>query len=152
MNVVRELQIGAIPEVIFAHINDPKKSGKWTTWMDDDPNVAMSYTGPSEGIGSIASWKSTGMMGEGTSEIVESVPSRSVKTKMSFIKPMELSQLFEVSLAPSNGGTSVRLSMSWRNPFIMRLMCMFADMEKKMGGSFEKALSNLKRIVEGASK
>jgi hypothetical protein len=31
-------------------------------------------------------------------------------------------------------------------------MCVFSDMEKKMGGSFEKALSNLKRMVDVTSK
>ena len=149
MQVVRDLQINATPDSIFSHLNDPKKSAKWTTWMDDDPNVVMNYSGPSEGMGSIASWKSTGMMGEGTAKIVESVVNHNVKTRMSFIKPMELSQLFDVSLVPSNGGTLVRLSMSWQNPFVMRLMCIFADMEKKMGGSFEKALTNLKHIAEG---
>jgi hypothetical protein len=92
------------------------------------------------------------MMGEGSAEIVESVVNRSVKTKLSFLKPMEMSQLLDVSLNPSTGGTLVRLSLGWNNPFILRLMCIFADMEKKMGGSFEKALSNLKRIVEVTSK
>jgi hypothetical protein len=120
--------------------------------MDDDPKAVISYSGPADGVGSVASWKSNGMMGEGSAEIVGSVVSRSVKTKLSFLKPMEMSQLLEVSLSPAAGGTLVRLSQSWNNPFILRLMCIFADMEKKMGGSFEKALSNLKRITEGASK
>ena len=152
MHVSRELFINATPEAIFPHINDSKKSYQWVTWMDDDPKVVMNYSGPSEGLGSIASWKSNGMMGEGTADIIESVANRSVKTKLSFLKPMELSQLLVVSLSPSTGGTLVRLSLSWNNPFILRLMCIFSDMEKKMGGLFEKALSNLKRIVEVTSK
>ena len=116
--------------------------------MEDDPNVAMNFSGPAEGVGSKATWKSDGMMGEGSAEIVESVVNRLVKTRLSFIKPMELIQVSEFSVTPSAGGTLVRMSMSWSNPFAMRLMCIFADMETKMGASFEKGLSNLKRIVE----
>jgi len=151
MHVSRELLINATPEAIFPHINNSRKANQWN-WMCDEPGLEMSYSGPEAGLGSVGSWKSEGMMGVGTAEIVESVVSRSVKTKLSFIKPMEMSQLSEVSLNPSTGGTLVRLSFTWNNPFILRLMCIFSDMDKKMGDSFEKALSNLKRIVEVTSK
>lgn len=151
MHVSRELLIKAPPEVIFPYINDSKKANQWN-WMCDEPGLEMSYSGPEAGLGSVASWKSKGMMGVGTAEIVESIANRAVKTKLTFIKPMEMSQLSEVSLDPSTEGTLVQLSFTWNNPFILRLMCMFSDMDKKMGGSFEKGLSNLKRIVEGGSQ
>lgn len=151
MHIARELLIKAPPEAIFPHINNSKKANQWN-WMCEEPGLEMSYSGPEAGLGSVASWKSKSMMGVGTAEIVESVANRSVKTKLTFVKPMEMSQLSEVSLNPSAGGTLVRLSFTWNNPFILRLMCMFSDMDKKMGGSFEKGLSNLKRIVEGEPK
>jgi hypothetical protein len=150
MHVSRELLISATPEMIFNHANNSKKFFQWATWMDNDPSVEMNYSGPSEGLGSFVSWKSKGMMGEGTAEVVESVANRSVKRKLTYIKPMEMSQLSEISLSPSNGATLVRLSMSWNNPFVIRLMCIFANMEKKMGATLEKDLLKLKQLVENA--
>jgi len=148
MHVARELLINTPPEAIFPQINDSKKAFQWMSWMDDDPAVKMSYSGPSEGLGAVASWKSTGKMGEGTAEVVESLPNRLVKTKLTYSKPMEMSQFAEISLTPSNGGTLVHWSMSWKNPFIFRLTCMFANMDKMMGATFDKGLLKLKTLVE----
>lgn len=148
MYIERELLIKAAPEKIFPFINNTKLSFEWTTWMADDPNAKISYVGPSEGLGSIANWESKGNMGIGNSEIIESITNQSVKSKLTFIKPMEMSQLTEVSLNATSEGTLVHMSLTSKNPFILRLMCVFGDMDKMMGGAFEKALLNLRGLVE----
>jgi hypothetical protein len=151
MNVAQELLINATPDAIFPYINDLKKSFTWLTWLDDDPDAGINYSGSSEGVGAVASWKSTGHMGVGTAEVVKSIPNRSVQMKLIYIKPMAMSQLAEISLTSSNRGTLAHLSMKWNNPYILRLMCIFVSMDKLMSASFVKGLLNLKQLVENAS-
>ncbi len=44
--------------------------------------------------------------------------------------------------------------MTWKvdgqNNFVGRLMCIFMNMDKMVGGMFEKGLAKLKTTVEGA--
>ena len=44
--------------------------------------------------------------------------------------------------------TLVTWSMAGKNNFIGRAVCMFMDMDRMVGGEFEKGLNQLKTIVE----
>lgn len=49
--------------------------------------------------------------------------------------------------------TVVTWSMSGKNNFIARAFCLFVNMDKMVGGEFEKGLENLKSVtVVAASK
>jgi len=61
-----------------------------------------------------------------------------------------MSQVAEISLTPSNDGTVVRWSVKGKNSFVGRLFCLFMNMEKMVGGQFEKGLMKLKSKVEGS--
>ena len=151
VHIAREILIDAPPEAIFPYLNNSKKTTAWMTWTEDDPSVKMTYSGPDEGKGSTANWESKGNMGTGSAEIIESIPNRSVKTKLTYTKPMEMSQMAELSLKPSAKGTVVVWSLDSRNPFILRLMCLFGNMEKMVGTAFDKGLARLKNTVLPAS-
>lgn len=146
--VSRELAINAKPEDVFTHINNSKKSNEWMPWAESDPTAEMVYSGPEEGIGSTTSWDSTGQMGTGKAVVVESVANQMVKTQLTYTKPMNMTQLAEISLTPVNEETVVKWTVSGKNTFIGRLFCVFFDMDKMVGDQFEKGLSNLKKIVE----
>ena len=148
MQITRELLIKAPPEVIFPHINSSKLSYAWMPWSEVDPQVKTEFSGPEEGQGSTSKWESPGQMGFGQSVVVESTLNAEVKTQLTYTKPMEMSQLAIVSLHPSPEGTVVRWEVTGENAFIGRLACIFIDMDKVVGGNFEKGLSNLKKIVE----
>lgn len=109
----------------------------------------MIYSGPPEGVGSKSNWDSNGQMVTGEAEVIESIPNQVVKTKLTYTRPMEMSQMAEVSLTPSaDGQTLVKWSVSGKNTFIGRLMCVFINMDKMVGAQFEKGLTNLKKLVE----
>lgn len=148
MFISREVVLSATPEEIFPYINNSVKSNEWMPWQESDPGVKMSYSGPAEGVGSKSSWDSSGQMGTGEALVVTSVPNQVVKTQLTYTKPMHMSQLAEVSLTPVDGGTRVRWSVTGQNNFLCRLMGVFMDMDKLVGGQFEKGLSNLKAKVE----
>ena len=148
MNISRELFIKATPHALFPYINNSKKSNEWMPWAESDPLVQMVYSGPEEGLGATSSWDSPGKMGTGKAVVVESVSNILVKTKLTYTKPMVMSQLAEITLSPTTDGTVVRWSVTGKNTFIGRLFCLFMNMDKMVGGQFEKGLRKLKNRVE----
>lgn len=147
-NISRELVIKSSPENLFPYINNSKKMNDWMPWQDSDPGVKMQYSGPEAGVGSKSSWNSAGKMGIGNATIVESIPNKSVKTQLAYTKPMEMSQLAEITLTPVEGGTKVKWSVDGHNGFLFRLMGIFMNIDKMVGGEFEKGLAKLKRAAE----
>ena len=150
MSIFREQLVKATPEKIFPHINNSKMANDWMPWADVDPKVKMSFSGPDEGIGSASSWDSEGQMGTGQAVVVESVPNRSVKTQLTYTKPMSMSQMAEVSLSPSSEGTVVRWAVTGKNDFMGKFFGVVMNMDKMVGGQFEAGLSKLKTTVEKA--
>lgn len=148
--ISRELVIAASPETLFPYINNGRKSNEWMPWTDSDPGCIMQYTGPEEGVGSKSSWDSKGKMGTGNAVVVESILNTSVKTQLTYTKPMEMSQLAEITLTPAPGGTKVKWSVDGHNNFAFRLMGVFMNIDKMVGGEFEKGLVKLKNLVETA--
>ena len=150
MKISRELVIKATPEALFPMINHSKKMNEWMPWLDSDPGVKMEYSGPEEGVGSKSSWDSPGKMGTGDAVITESIPNRSVKSQLTYTKPMAMSQIAEVTLTPVQEGTNVKWSVDGHNGFFFRLMGVFVSVDKMVGGEFEKGLNKLKVIAESA--
>jgi len=148
MDISRELLIKASPETLFPYINNSKKADSWMPWSETDPEVKTTYSGPEEGIGSTSSWTSPGQMGDGKAVVVESRANQVVKTQLNYTKPMVMSQLSEMTLTPTNDGTIVKWRVTGEQPFIGRLFCLVFNMEKTVGGEFEKGLNKLKSTVE----
>jgi hypothetical protein len=148
MNISREMVIKATPEKIFPYINNSRKSNEWMPWATIDPKLVMNYSGPDEGIGSTSSWDSPGQMGTGSAVIIENEINKFAKSKLSYIKPMQMEQIAIISLSPAPDGTLVNWSVTGQNPFIGRLICFFMNMDKMVGGNFMMGLQKLKSIVE----
>ncbi len=148
MHISREIVINAPAESIFPYLNNGKKMEEWMPWSKVDPSVKMTYSGPAEGVGSTSKWTSTGQMGIGQAEIIESVSNQTVKTRLTYTKPMQMTQHSELTLVSQEYGTLVRWSVTGRNGFMSKLMCVFINMDKEVGGHFEQGLATLKGIVE----
>ncbi len=148
----REMLVKATPEAIFPYINNSKKAQDWMPWKDSDPAAQMQYSGPDEGVGSTSSWDSTGPLGTGKAEVVESVQNKVVKTQLTYTRPMTMSQLAEIALTPTLDGTVVRWSVSGQSPFLCRVVGIFMNMDKMIGGEFEKGLKKLKLTLESAAQ
>lgn len=147
MYVSRELVILKTPDEIFPHINNSQKSYDWMPWKETDPDVKVEFLGPIEGLGSKSSWNGQ-KMGVGSSEVIESIQNQTVKTKLVYTKPFEMSQVAEVSLTPVPEGTTVKWSVRGQNNYFFKLMSIFVNCDKMIGGEFEKGLSKLKKILE----
>lgn len=150
--IEREISIHAPAEKVFPFVVSMKQTDQWMPWKESDPNVKMSFQGPDAGVGSIASWESQGSMGVGKSEVIEVVPNQKVVTRITYAKPMEFTQLSEFILTSHGESTIMAWTVAGKSPFIARLMCTISlmDMDKYIGGEFEKGLNKLKTMVESA--
>ncbi len=148
--IQREVTIKAKPEVIFRYLVSMKQADEWMPWKESDPQVKVVYSGPEEGLGAVSSWESPGSMGTGMTEVVSVVPNQSVKTKITYTKPMEMSQDSEFILSPIGDETRMSWTVKGKQPFIARLIgtLIFMDTDKYVGGMFENGLNNLKKLVE----
>ncbi len=147
-SAARKIDINASPEKIFPWLNNSKQMNTWMPWIIVDPKMSLSYSGPDEGIGSIASWNSTGQMGIGSATITESILNKTVKTTLVYTKPFEATQFAEFNMTVNGPTTTVEWSVRGQKGLIMRTMCMFMNMDKMIGETFDQGLQKLKNTVE----
>jgi len=57
----------------------------------------------------------------------------------------------EFNFKPQGNLTAVTWSMSGKNNFIGKAMCLFMNMDKMVGGQFETGLTALKSIAEASA-
>ena len=84
--------------------------------------------------------------------LTDSQPSSLIRIKLEFIKPFEATNTTEFALTPEGGGTKVVWSMAGNNNFMAKAAGLFMNMEKMVGGDFEKGLAQLKAVAEAAKK
>jgi hypothetical protein len=146
--ITREVKINAPAEKIWPYLNNSKLAEKWAPWLEVDPSAKMNYSGPSEGVGSKASWESQGQLGTGSATITESIPNQKVSTQLEYVKPYEMKQYSEYLLASNGSETTVTWKVAGKNNFMGRLVGVFMNIDKMVGGMFEKGLANLKNLAE----
>jgi hypothetical protein len=150
--IAREININASPEVIFAEVNDLHRFIVWDPWSKLDPQAKQSFEGPAAGVGAIYSWDGNKDVGAGRMTVLESQPSSLVKLKLEFLKPFEATNTAEFTFTSNGPQTKVIWAMSGKSPFISKIFCVFMNMDKMVGGMFEKGLGQLKVISEAAGK
>ena len=150
--ISRSLAMSASPPAIFPHVNELKKWEPWSPWMKLDPNAKSTFEGPAGGKGAVMTWAGNNEVGEGRMTILESKPNELVRFRLDFYKPMAGTSEAEFTFKPEGAGTVVTWSMSGTNNFIGRAMCLIMNMDKMVGGQFDKGLASMKAIVEAPTK
>ena len=145
----RSLAINAPPERVFPLINDFKNWARWSPWEKLDPNLRRNYDGAPAGVGSVYAWEGDKKVGQGRMEIVEAVPASKVALKLDFIKPFEAHNLVTFALEPAGSATNVTWTMAGPKPFIGKIFHVFVNMDRMVGGEFEKGLADMKAAAEG---
>ncbi len=146
--ISREITIQAKPEKIFPFLNNSKLAEQWEPWKEVDPGAVMVYSGPEQGVHARTDWDSHGQLGTGSATIVESDLNTRVALRLEYVKPMNMVQNSEYLVHAAGEQSVVIWRVTGQNNFIGRLMCVFINMDKMVGGMFEKGLANLKTIVE----
>ena len=147
--VERSVTIAAPPAKVFAQVNDFHAWTGWSPWENRDPAMKRTYEGPAAGNGSIYKWSSDNNdVGTGMMTITDSRPNELIKINLEFKKPFEGNNTAEFSFKPANDSTTVVWSMYGPNCFIAKAFGLFMNMDKMIGGEFDKGLANLKTQVE----
>ena len=150
--VSRSATISAPAPAVFAHVNDLHKWEAWNPWGKIDPQMKQTYEGAAAGMGAIYSWVGNSQVGEGRMTITESRPSDRIRIKLEFFKPFKATNTAEFTFRPGGNQTSVTWSMSGTKNYMMKAVHLFMNMDKMVGGQFEKGLADMKAVVEAERK
>ena len=146
--VQRSLAIKAPPEKIFPLINDFKQWGVWSPYEKIDPAMKRSYGATTAGKGATYAWEGNKNIGSGSMEILEAPAPRMVEIKLDFTRPFEAHNIAEFTLQPAGESTNVTWSMRGPLPFFAKIIHVFMNMDKMVGGQFAEGLGNLKAVAE----
>jgi uncharacterized protein YndB with AHSA1/START domain len=144
----RSTTIAAPPEKVFALINDLRQFNTWNPFAKMDPQQVITYDAVTTGVGGAYRWQGE-KSGAGRMQIAESVPAQRVTAKLDFTKPLEAHNMVDFTIdAQGDKSSTVTWAMHGRAPYVNKLMTIFFDMEKSVGGEFEAGLANLKALAE----
>jgi hypothetical protein len=150
--IARSTTISAPPPLVFAQVNDFHKWEAWNPWGKIDPAMKQTYDGAAAGPGAIYTWAGNNEVGEGRMTIAESRPSDLIRVKLEFFKPFAATNTAEFTFIPEKNQTRVTWSMFGEKNFMAKAIHLFMNMDKMIGGQFEKGLTDMKAIAEAAAK
>jgi polyketide cyclase/dehydrase/lipid transport protein/type II secretion system GspH-like protein len=151
-HVARATAIAAPAPVVFAQVNDFHKWEAWNPWGKLDPAAKQTYEGAPAGAGAIYAWRGNSQVGEGHMTMVESRPSDLIRIKLEFFKPMAGTSTAEFTFKPEGDQTAVTWTMTGTNGFVGKAMCLVVNMDRMIGGQFEKGLADMKAVAEASAK
>lgn len=146
--VQRSASIKAAPEKIFPLINDLHANLDWSPYEKKDPAMKRAHGGPQSGKGAFYEWDGNKEVGSGRLTITESMSPSKVTMALDMTRPFECHNIVEYTLVPQEDVTLVTWAMQGPAPFIAKVMQLFFDMDKMVGGDFEAGLASLKAIAE----
>lgn len=145
-HVERSAVVPASPPVVYAHVNDFHNWGQFNPWQELDTNAKVTFEGPANGPGAKFNWEGNSNMGSGSMTITTTRPDERIDIAMHFLKPMEGEAVTAFLFRPEGTGTKVTWTMDGKNNLIGRAFCLFMDMDKMVGGQYEKGLAKLAEL------
>jgi len=149
--VERSVSIAAPASVPFSHVNDFHHWPQWSPWEKMDPSMQRTYSANAAGVGATYAWEGNKKVGSGNMSITESRPESFIAIRLEFVKPFKAVNTTEFTFTPEAGGTQVTWAMSGKKNFMSKAICLFMDMDKMVGGDFERGLASLKTVSEAAA-
>ena len=150
--ITRSTTMSTAPAAAFAQVNDFHNWDAWSPWAKLDPTMKQTFEGPPSGAGAIYTWTGNNKVGEGRMTILESRPSDFIRINLEFMRPFKATNIAEFTFKPEDNKTHVTWSMFGKSNFMLKAMKLFMNMDKMVGGDFEKGLAAMKGVVEGEVK
>ncbi len=149
--VTRSATISAPVSTVFAQVNELGKWAAWNPWQQKDPAMNVTFSGPPAGAGASYSWAGNKDVGEGRLTITESRPHDLVRLRLEFLKPFAATNAAEFNFKAEGDHTSVTWTMTGRNNLFAKALHLVMNMDKMVGGEFEKGLAAMKTVAETAA-
>ena len=146
--VQRTADVNAPADKIFPLINDFRSFGSWSPYEVRDPEMKRIYSGAPSGKGAVYAWDGNKNVGAGRMEILDSASPSRIAIKLDFTRPFEAHNVVAFTLVPHGGSTTVTWAMEGPSPFMAKVMQVFFDMDRMVGGDFESGLGRLKLLAE----
>ena len=150
--VTRSTTISAPPPAVFTQVNDFHKWQAWNPWGKIDPAMKQTYEGATAGTGAIYTWSGNNEVGEGRMTITDSRPNELIRVKLEFFKPFTATNTADFTFKPEGNQTVVSWSMFGDKNFMAKAIHLVMNMDKMIGGQFEKGLADMKSAVEAPAK
>ena len=150
--ITRSAEINAPSDKLFPLVNDFHNWNSWSPWAKLDPNMKTTYSGPESGVGSEYAWTGNDEVGEGKMTIKSNHPPKQIVIDLEFIKPFAAKNLTEFEFKAQGEKTTVTWTMAGKNNFMTKAFCMVMNMDKMVGGDFEKGLAQMKTVAEAEPK
>ena len=147
-HIERSATINAPASVIYAQLENFHNFAAWSPWEHLDPAMKKEFSGPESGVGASYSWAGNSKAGEGRMTITDAHPTDKLVMKLEFLKPFKATNTATFALAPDGAGTKVTWSMDGTNNFMAKAFGVFMNMDKMVGGDFERGLAQLKMVCE----
>jgi len=145
--IVRSASIKAPAPAVYAQLVDFHRWEAWSPWEKLDPGMQKVFSGPDGLAGASYAWKGNDKVGEGRMTLTDARP-EAIAIRLEFLKPMASVSVTTFLLAPEVAATQVTWTMEGDNDFIGKAFCMVMDMDKMVGGDFERGLASLKTVAE----
>ena len=150
--ITRSMTMPLPPAPIFAQANDFHKWEAWSPWTKLDPAAKNSFEGAPSGEGAIFTWSGNDKIGAGKMAIIESKPSELIRIKLEFYRPFPGINDTLFTFKPEGNQTTVTWTMTGKRTFLAKMFCMFMNMDKMVGGEFEKGLAQMKAAAQATTK
>ena len=142
-HIERSATLSATPEAVYAHLVDFHQWDAWSPWARLDPQMKTTFSGAAAGAGAVYDWTGNDKVGQGRMTILDAEPNSKVTIRLEFIKPFASTCTAGFALAPDGNGTRVTWSMDGNNNFVGKAFSLFMNMDKVVGGDFERGLQQL---------
>jgi hypothetical protein len=146
--VERSTTIAAQPAVVYSQVSDFKAWAAWSPWEALDPNMHKTYTGQPGQPGSSYEWKGNKDVGSGRMTVEGVQAPSKIEIKLAFIEPWESTCQTTFSFDAVGNQTKVTWTMVGHNGFVEKAMTLWMDMDKMVGGDFEKGLRKLSEAAQ----
>ena len=150
--ISRARTLAAPPAVVFAYLNDFHQWKEWSPWEKLDRAMRREFSGAPAGPGAIYEWAGNDKVGEGRMTIIDSKEPETVSIRLEFLKPYAATNTAEFFITPGGLGTDVTWAMSGHNGFMEKAASLVLNVDKRVGGDFEKGLASLDTVTEAAAK
>ncbi|WP_027138847.1 SRPBCC family protein [Gaetbulibacter saemankumensis] len=149
--VTRSRKLNAPASVVYDNVIDFKNWPKWSSWVEEDPNIIIKFSEQTSNVGGSYSWQDKN--GAGTMKTLKATPTSSIIQEMQFedFPPSEVTWNFKSS---SDNTTKVIWTIKGEKlPFGFKAYTLFSGgIDKQIGPHYERSLEKLDSIVLASMK
>lgn len=141
--IVRERELAAKPSAVYAKVADFHAWADWSPWEKLDPSMKKTFEGPTSGEGATYAWEGNKKAGAGRMTVTSVKQDAEIVIRLEFLKPFAATNTTTFTFTPSGEGTRVSWAMEGENGFAGKAFSLLMNMDKTVGGDFEKGLAAL---------